>query len=48
MDNCYYQMQFLTVLLHAKSYAALQSTVLAAISVELVDGALSRAPACVH
>lgn len=38
----------LTVLLHAQSDAALQSTVLAAISVQLVDGAFSRASTRVH
>lgn len=38
----------LTVLLHAQSDAALQATVLAAISVQLVDGAFSGAPARVH
>lgn len=38
----------LTVLLHAQSDAALQSTVLAAISVQFVDGAFSRASAGVH
>lgn len=38
----------LTVLLHAQSDAALQSAVLAAVSVQLVDGALSGAPTCVH
>lgn len=38
----------LTVLLHAQSDAALQSTVLAAISVQFVDCAFSRASAGVH
>lgn len=40
--------QPLTVRLHAQCYAALQPTVLAAVPVELVDGALPRAPTRVH
>lgn len=38
----------LTVLLHAQGDAALQPAVLAAVPVQLVDGALSGTPARVH
>lgn len=38
----------LTVLLHAQGNAALQPAVLAAVPVQLVDGALAGAPARVH
>lgn len=41
-------LQSLTVLFHAQSYAALQSTILAAVPVKLIDGTFSRTPARVH
>lgn len=45
---CLRHESLLTVLLHAQGDAALQPAVLAAVSVQLIDGALPRAPARVH
>lgn len=50
-DHWVYEMRHespLTVLLHAQGDAALQPAVLAAVSVQLVDGALAGSPARVH
>lgn len=50
-EHCVHEMRrrsLLTVLLHAQGDAALQPAVLAAVPVQLVDGALSGSPARVH